>query len=73
MVGSQVHLENIRSNCAHYEIYAANVCWGEYIDATVYRAQYDEFGAAQKGFMIKNYSNGARYVWTGTAWVSLTV
>lgn len=73
MVGSQVHLENIRSNCANYEIYAANVCWGEYIDATVYRAQYDEFGAAQKGFMIKNYSNGARYVWTGTAWVSLTV
>lgn len=73
IVGKQVHLGNIRSNCAMYEITAANVCWGEYIDATVNRAQYDQFGAAQKGFMIKNYSDGARYVWNGTAWVTPTI
>ncbi|MBR2238817.1 MAG: hypothetical protein IJ887_13285 [Prevotella sp.] len=73
MVGTQVHLSNIRSNCTNYEVFTVNVCWGEYIDSTVCRKQYDQFGAAQKGFMVKDYSAGIKYVWSGTAWVALTV
>lgn len=72
-LGTQVHLSNIRSNCTTYDVYTANVCWGEYIDATVNRYQSNLFGAAQKGFMVKDYSAGVKYVWNGTAWVVLTV
>ena len=72
-LGTQIHLSNIRSNCTTYEIYTANVCWGEYIDATVNRNLSNLLGAAQKGFMVKDYSAGVKYVWNGTAWVTLTV
>ena len=73
IAGTQVHLDNIRSNCTAYEILTANVCWDEYIDATVCRNLHNLFGTAQKGFMVKDYSAGAKYVWSGTAWVALTV
>ena len=72
-VATKVHLSNIRSNCAKYEIYTDNVCWDEYIDATVNRYHCPNFGTAQKGFMVKDYSTGVKYVWSGTAWVTPTV
>ncbi|MBR2238818.1 MAG: hypothetical protein IJ887_13290 [Prevotella sp.] len=73
VVGTQIHLSNIRSNCSNYEIFMANVCWDEYVDTTVNRYQYTQFGTAQKGFMVKDYSAGVKYVWSGTSWVALTV
>ena len=73
MVGTRVHLSNIRSNCVNYEILTENVCWDEYVDATVKRNAYSQFGAVQKGFMVKDYSANVKYVWSGTAWVALTV
>ena len=70
---TQVYVENIRDNCVTHAISLSNVCWGTYVDATVARTSYNLFGAAQKGFMVKDYATGKKYVWSGTQWAELSV
>ena len=72
-VATEVSLANIRSNLTTNMIALYNVCWGEYIDATVARNLSNLFGAEQKGFMVKDFSTKKKYVWSGTAWIELSV
>lgn len=73
VVGTMASLSNICANCANFTISLNNVCWDTYIPATVKRNQFNLFGTGQKGFMVKDYSTGKKYVWSGTQWGELSV
>ena len=72
-VATQVALQNIRAVCTDRIIDTENCCWGNYVDALVFRKNYSSFNTQQKDFVVNDCFTHKPVVWNGSSWVDLSI